>query len=134
MKHLDIASILDAVPIKPKAPPKPTRAQKLMHWAHLVNKQRRHLALFHNLEYWDRTQLVRKVKEISGPYSNAFTVAINDPALQQAGLKTDASIKDIMDFFELSQAELHEFSCDCGGDISNSMMAGRLAHLASQSR
>jgi hypothetical protein len=37
-----------------------------------------------------------------------------------------------MHFFELSQHELHEFSCDCGGVITNDEMAKRINTLAAK--
>jgi len=35
-----------------------------------------------------------------------------------------------MDFFELSQSDIHAFSCDCGGSISNAKMADRIEKIA----
>jgi hypothetical protein len=57
-------------------------------------------------------------------------LAIKDPIFASQGLKYESSIYDVMSFFELTKAELHEFSCDCGGDIENIDMANRIDMLA----
>jgi hypothetical protein len=49
---------------------------------------------------------------------------------KSVGLNGPATVQGAMNFFELTQDELHEFSCDCGGRISNSMMADRITAIA----
>jgi hypothetical protein len=69
----------------------------------------------------------------------AFGIAMMDPVFSDLGLKgaphilpgqETGTIRQAMDFFELTQAQLHEFSCDCGGRIDNEMMATRIEGIA----
>lgn len=103
-----------------------TRKEKLLRWSDLVRQQPLPLLIFHHLEHWNREQLQRPLASYG---NNAFTIAAEDPVFKAAGLKGD-SAQDAMNFFEMKQAELHEFSCDCGGHISKTQMADRIAALA----
>jgi glyoxylate carboligase len=103
-----------------------TRKEKLLRWADLVLQQGKPLHLFHDLERWHPTCLKAPLGHIA---PNAFGIAANDPVFKAAGID-GSSPADAMKFFELSQAELHEFSCDCGGGISNHDMAARITRLA----
>lgn len=115
------ADIVSAVPIPM------TRKEKLLHWAKLVRNSTSALHLFHLLERWNADQL--NARGIDGGAISAFSVAASDPTFQAQGYKGE-TVRQAMDFFELSQQQLHEFSCDCGGHISNSGMADRIEHLA----
>jgi hypothetical protein len=46
------------------------------------------------------------------------------------GLPREASLIQLMGFFQLTQAQLHEFSCDCGGIITREDIADRIERLA----
>jgi len=107
-----------------------TRKEKLLHWAGLVRQQPRRMQIFHLLEKWSSSTLACPVAhQAVGP--NAFAVAFGDPVFQAAGLKAEGgSVQDAMNFFELTQDQLHEFSCNCGGEISNQDMADRITNLA----
>jgi hypothetical protein len=105
-----------------------TKKEKLEHWAELVRKFKSPLYLFHNLEYYTVRQL-RTVYPGCGAMS-AFTLAEKDTTFQNQGLKHGSSLADHMKFFSLTQNELHEFSCDCGGHIDNRNMASRIQHVA----
>ncbi|MGZ4849882.1 MAG: hypothetical protein ACXV2C_00720 [Candidatus Bathyarchaeia archaeon] len=119
-----------------------TRKEKLMRWAKLVRNETGHLYLYHNLEYASPEQLANHPSMVvyasDTICKSAFTIAYEDPIFQDAGLKkvvkfsepTVGNIADVMKFMELSQAELHEFSCDCGGEISNKDMANRIEKIA----
>lgn len=103
-----------------------TRKEKLLRFAQVVRETRNDfLVIFHKLEYMDDDQLSR----VDHPFS-AFAAAFRDPALVDAGLKGDSAL-DAKLFFELTTGQLHEFSCDCGGHISNEQMAQRIENLAS---
>lgn len=104
-----------------------TRKEKLLRWAELVMKQPHNLPIFHGLEYWNDDMLTRPMCANFGP--NVFSLANADPVFKAAGLKGD-SVRDSMEFFELTQDELHEFSCDCGGAITNTMMSDRITSIA----
>lgn len=103
-----------------------TRKEKLMRWSDLVRSQRSSVVVFHHLEYWKHERLNQSLVAYG---NNAFTIAAEDPVFKAAGLKGD-SAQQAMDFFELKQHELHEFSCNCGGHISTTQMADRIASLA----
>lgn len=110
--------------ISPPAAPTMTRRDKLLRWGDLIRACPHGLILFNNLEHmppdvWDT---------IAHPHS-AFALAANDPDLRAAGLKGEF-VGDAVRFFELSRDEVHAFSCDCGGAISNAQMAGRIDAMA----
>ena len=111
-----------------------SRADKLNRWADLIERTRQPMVLYHGLEYASLGQLERVII-VRGV--GAFAVALVDPMLQAEGLigtdKDDCyvgTLGDVMKFFELSQADLHEFSCDCGGPIDNHEMAQRVRAIA----
>jgi hypothetical protein len=85
------------------------------------------LHLFINLEYRDAGEW----KYLSHPGS-PFALAAQDNVLHAAGLRS-GSVGDAQRFFELSREELAEFSCVCGGSISNNEMAGRIERIAAHS-
>ena len=125
MKTLDIAETVKT------ATPVTTRTLRLQHWARLVRGSRTNLLIFHNLEHWSKIDLTTTApRSHSGRYQTAFHLAENDPGFQAQGLKQGSSFAQHMQFFELTQAQLHEFSCDCGGSISNTQMADRIEGLA----
>lgn len=122
MKTMDLQEKTTAVAL--------TRKEKLSRWAELVRQQPGHLLIFHGMENWDRIKLQCPL----GPSgSSAFTIAAGDEVFKAAGLKGD-SARDAMEFFELSQGELHSFSCDCGGGIDTKNMASRIDALANGDR
>lgn len=109
-----------------------TRREKLLRFAFVVRNSSStrgdnysgSFFLFNNMEYMDDATLARCVH----PYS-AFAVVAADPVLKDAGLKGDDALS-IKRFFELSSEQLHEFSCDCGGLISDEEMARRIERMA----
>lgn len=103
-----------------------TRKEKLMRWSEMVRSQSSSVMIFHHLEHWHAELLNRSLADYG---NNAFTIAAQDEVFQAAGLKGD-SAQNAMDFFELTQPELHTFSCDCGGKISTNQMADRIAAIA----
>lgn len=103
-----------------------TRREKLMHWAGIVRKANQTFVIFHGLETIPPARLAPTL----APPGSAFAAAVADPIFQDAGL--GKTIGDNMTFFELSQADLHEFSCNCGGHISNAQMADRIEAIATR--
>jgi hypothetical protein len=61
-------------------------------------------------------------------HPTALGSAARDPEFQKQGIGT--SVYDVMKFFDLTQQQLHEFSCDCGGAISKEQQAHRIEGLA----
>ena len=133
MKMFGLAELLSPVPIRPATETRPapmTRSEKLRHWAGLVRnyRGRYHLILFHGLEYLTPQQL--RDARMPSDHPSAFGLAAADPKFRQQGLSSSPSVTEIMGFFELSQDQLHEFACDCGGHVSNGEMARRIDGLA----
>lgn len=102
-----------------------TRTEKLLRWAKVVRDHKDRLYLFHLLERMCEAEL----KTAAHPQT-AFALAAADPVLADAGMPNSGTAYDAMKFFELSQTELHEFSCNCGGAITNTDMADRIERLA----
>lgn len=110
--------------------PTMTRREKLLRWAQIVRATTKNFYIFNGLEYWTPDQLSVGLGDWAPASSTtAFAAAASDSILRDAGLKGDTPAES-MRFFELSQSELHEFSCDCGGAISNTEMARRIEGLA----
>lgn len=117
MKEVDLQEQVTAVAL--------TRKEKLTRWAQLARQHTHAFSLVHLLERWRGEELSRTLP------STPMALAAADPVFQAAGLQ-GSSAADTMKFFELNQDELHAFSCDCGGHISNSDMADRIDHLANR--
>lgn len=110
------------------ARPVMTRRDKLLRFVEIVRSHRyRPFGLYHNLEGY-RPEALEQI----GIRGSAFEAAAADPILHDAGLIGE-SVADAQRFFELSQHELHEFSCDCGGDITSEDMANRIESIAARS-
>lgn len=109
------------------AKPVMTRREKLLRFASIVRAHSGTFGLYHNLEGYHPEQLGS-----IGINGSAFDAAAADPILRDAGADLH-TVADAHRFFELSQHELHEFSCDCGGAIGNNDMANRIESLAARS-
>lgn len=120
MKQLSSAEVAEmATPVPPMS-----KKDKLMRLAQIVRKSSFHFYLYHLLER--QTPETWAETSISG---SAFDVAARDPILQDAGFAGN-TIADAKKFFELTREELHEFSCDCGGQLTNANMADRIEKIA----
>ena len=108
------------------------RKGKLLRWAKIVRESKLWLQLGHNLEMASIQTLkaTNAHDAFGGCHPSAMSVATEDPVFNAAGLGRDASIFDLMGFFEISKADLHEFSCDCGGELTGHSQAGRIEGLA----
>lgn len=106
------------------AVPVMSKREKLLRFAKLVRQCNHELVVFNGLEYHPAAQLEHLYHPLS-----AFALANSDPIFRDAGLKSDR-VGDGKRFFELSSDDLHAFSCDCGGHISNQAMARRIETLA----
>jgi hypothetical protein len=149
MKHVDIEELVGSNPVTPETEPVPvtepapaptapaapepeppaamTRMEKLLRWAQLVRQHDDHLGLYSNLECKSDHQLSMMMIYDHG--TTALTLAVKDPEFQAQGLASPSSVKEVLNFFELSLQEAHAFSCDCGGDISNEHQAERIERL-----
>lgn len=118
MKHTNVEQLVESA----------IRRERLLRWAELVRQSRVRLSLFHNLEHWNKAQLSGYLAAAL-PHS-ALSIAARDPVFHSQGLSETYSILDVLKFFSLTQEQLHEFSCDCGGAIDNSVMADRIEKMA----
>ena len=135
MRHVDFLELL----ARAVAPPREfgefrivtqtSRNEKLQHWAKLVSEAPFPLGLYHRLEYY-KPESLDEIK-IRATDSSAFGLAVSDPTLQRQGLRPEMSVWRLMHFFGITQMQLHQFSCDCGGAITREQMADRIRHLAS---
>jgi hypothetical protein len=107
------------------AVPVMTKREKLMRLAKLARQCTHNLFAFNGLEYNSPAQLEHLYHPLS-----VFALANADPIFRDAGLKSDR-VGDAKRFFGLNSDELHAFSCDCGGHISNQAMARRIETIAS---
>ena len=103
-----------------------TRREKLLRFASIIRNARRNFMIFHNLEYMTPAQLA-----YCSHKDSAFAAAAADNILHDAGL-TCGTAAEAQRFFELSKDDLHSFSCDCGGSITNEFMADRIEAIANR--
>jgi hypothetical protein len=101
-----------------------TRRAKLMHLAHVARTSTTRLGLYHQLE-----RCSDEMYNEMSTRGSVFALGKDDPVLREAGY-TGETVGDAKRFFELSREDLHEFSCDCGGDITNEDMADRIEKIA----
>jgi hypothetical protein len=134
-KIVDAETILSAVPLEKPAPQKMTRTEKLMHLASIVRK-RATVHMYHGLEYYREDALDSVIDGVGG--IGIFGLAASDPILREQGFEGDGrgriSLRQVMNFFELTQEELHEFSCNCGGERTSAQIANRIERLAGRPR
>lgn len=138
MKHINITEFVGQEEITITSVM--SRRQKLERWADLISKHENDVTLVDRLEDWDDEELNRPLAEMqwnrlcgrryeSEYYKDtAFQIAADDPMFREAGLID--TVASAMNFFDLTQSELHEFTCNCGGQISNSKMARRIRNFA----
>lgn len=110
-----------------------TRREKLLRFAEVIRKSRtgmfagRRFRMFSNLEY-----ISDDVYEYMNHPDSPFAAAYKDKLLREAGLESH-TVGAAKRFFELSRDDLHAFSCDCGGVLSNETMARRIEAIADSS-
>ena len=120
---VDVEKLVSAVPLDKPAVKKMTRREKLLHWARIVRPLKA-VRIYHQLEYYGRENHAAAIccpaydRHYGTP--GLFGTALASPVFRAQGLvgtplsdgMAGVSPRQIMDFFELSQAELHEFSCN----------------------
>ncbi len=130
MKNVDVEAAVataTAIPIRKVM----SRAEKLTHWAGLVRASKEPLYIYHEMERWTDKELRASV--CHGRQS-AFILAATDPVCREQGLPANPTFKEVLGFFDLTQTQLHEFSCDCGGYRSSGQMADRISKIANAGR
>jgi hypothetical protein len=109
MKELSLAEMKQL-----EVPAPLTKAQKLERFATLIDGARLVLGLYHRLEF--ASQETKDDMSVLGSRT-AFDVAAQDQTFKEAGI--GHTVGSVQRFFELSNEELHAFSCDCGGRLTN---------------
>jgi hypothetical protein len=103
-----------------------TRERHLQRWIELLEgAAERKLRSLHEIEFLSRAQR-RQCRTDNSP----LTVAFEDPILRSAGLKSDR-VGDCVDFFELSDQQMHHAFCSChvGISLTGAQAAQRLHRL-----
>ncbi len=131
---------------------KMTRKEKLLRLVDLVqNSTAQRMWLVHGVEYIHPKSLDthflgwEKQFDSSPDVTSPFILMLKDDVFKALGIETkpageyaldDAqygqglTVQGAMNILEVSQEELHELSCDCGGSISKPEMIARLNRLA----
>lgn len=109
----------------PVPAPTMSRHDRMMIWAKAVARYTYQLEMFHGIEF----QPISSMSELRVRGMSIFDLGHREPALAKQGLSSN-SIGENVNFFELSRDELHYLSCDCHGQVSNSMVAHRIGILA----
>jgi hypothetical protein len=122
MRQLNIETIATTITV--------SRKDKLLRWARLIRESATDLIIYHELEYWPPQRRKESLRAMAPGHQSAFTLAAQDPIFAAMGLTSDPSLNDVTKFFELSEEEVHAFSCDCGGHLSREQMATRVEHMA----
>ena len=117
-KSLTAAEIAAALPVMSKR-------DKLLRFAAIIRTYKYNVGMLNGVEFMSAADQERLVYP-------AFAIASADPILKDAGL-TSGMIAEGKRFFGLTQDELHCFSCDCGGTLSNDQMARRVEAIAARS-
>lgn len=121
MKHRDLETLkTEAAVVEPTAM---TKRDRLLRWAEALEARAgARLATLWGVEYAPRRDRLEMRQEQS-----PLTVAYADPVLREAGLKDD-TYGAALQFFELSDAELHRLVCRChfGAYVASERVAARL--------
>ena len=115
-KTLTTAEIAAALPVM-------TKRDKLLRLASIVRSSGAHIGLLSQVEYLD------EFERAHFQYS-LFVLASRDPILKGCAGMTSGTIAEGERFFGLTRNELHHFSCDCGGALTNEQMARRVEDIA----
>ena len=104
-----------------------SRRERLERWAKLLaQRPERRLYAIEGTEFGTRRE--RRAKRADG---SPITVAFEDPVLRAEGLRGDR-VGDAVDFFELSERDVHHLICYChhGHSMSAGAVAARLRPMA----
>lgn len=119
LSHAEVEALNAASPVTIM-----TKAEKLERWAVLLEKSRNPVYMAHNLEHMTQAN-----RDASHWGYSPMMVAAADPVFRDAGLKGD-TVKDVKEFFEITDEDVHAFSCDCGGSRTGEQMASRVRDIA----
>lgn len=122
LSEAELAAVQAAHPVRPL-----TKQEKLAMWAALVDKYQGTLQMFSNFENWPGYAL-DDPKYVTGGNVTAVSLAIDHEPFKAEGIGNTA--RSVLKFFELTRAEMHTFSCDCGGYIGGKEQARRIGSIA----
>jgi hypothetical protein len=114
----DLGHVADFMPEWPNVAM--TRTDRLERWIELLARDpSRRLNTFHEIEH--KPADARRASRVD---NSPMSVAFSDPVLRADGLASDR-VGDAMDFFELSEGDIHRAFCSCF--YGESMRAGEVA-------
>ncbi len=114
LSKAEVEALNSAVPVM-------TRVQKLERWAQIVEKSTT-VEITQGLEFNPHLELAQWP-------NSPMALAAADPVFQDAGL-TGGTVGDARKFFELSDNQVHAFSCGCHGNLSPTQIANRIRTVA----
>lgn len=106
---------------------KMSRTERLEYWAKLLERGRdQRLRPLMQLEFLDRAERMRARAD-----GSPLSIAYEDPILLGQGLAGD-TVKDAMEFFNLSEGEIHFLLCDChyNGRMESKVVADRIRSIS----
>lgn len=119
LSHAEVEALNKASPVKEM-----TRVEKLTRWAELLRKCGHAIYLGDRIEY-----LSPEARDATEWMCSPMSVAAADPVLTDAGLK-NGTIGEAKRFFEITDEDVHAFSCNCGGHQTGANMASRIDAIA----
>jgi hypothetical protein len=125
MKYKNLEQISREADVHPAAPM--SRRERFERWAELLAHQPdRRLSTIEGTEFGFRE--ARRAKRAD---DSPLTVAFQDPVLRAEGLRGDR-VGDALDFFEISEGDVHYLVCYChyGQAVSAGAVAARLRIMA----
>ncbi len=129
MKYQSIDELRSATDIKSTLPQPMTRAERIEHWATLLEANpNRQIHTLSEIE----TKHGRR-RDVLRADNSALTVAFEDPVLRSEGLKSDA-LADAITFFGLSECDAHYVLCSClnGQTMTAAAAASKVRGLAGE--
>jgi hypothetical protein len=106
MQHRDIDQVCNFADIQPVPSPLMTRRERLERWAEVLgNDPKRRLETLGEIEFAGAVDRLFMRAD-----NSPLTVALEDPALVAAGLKSDR-LGDALTFFAISESEAHYIMC-----------------------
>lgn len=119
LSHAEVEALNKATPVKEM-----TRAEKLSRWASLLRGYSHYLAMGHAIEH-----LPQRDRDAYTWGCSPMSVAAADQVFQDAGLKND-TVGEAKRFFEITDEDVHSFTCNCGGVQTGEQMAKRIEAIA----
>jgi hypothetical protein len=126
MQHRDIDQVCNFADIQPVPSPLMTRRERLERWAEVLgNDPKRRLETLGEIEFAGAVDRLFMRAD-----NSPLTVALEDPALVAAGLKSDR-LGDALTFFAISESEAQCIMCSClyGWTTSAGAAAARVRNL-----